>query len=845
MDKWSGAIVGERCDGSGVSSSDAISRAGVEELLQVEDGQILRASLDSHGEVSWVACADVREATRCVMATSQMSSMLKDAKRVEGYAGAIARVIAAEAHARGRAPRVLDIGAGTGLLAALSARAGAARVDAFEQWPAMAAVARAVADANGFADAVRVHAAHSSSASGTEGGRGGGSVVDAPADVIVHEIVDSALLGEGMLPALRGIFGDSQLVDPNVVAIPTRARVWAQLVRCDISAASQETARAELRAGLAYRRTDWSASCEAAPVSFPVNAERFPFTIATAPFSALVLDLSRAGVLAREADDIIEQSVIVRALEGGSPEANAVLWWWDLSLDESTTLSTAPGGATHSGGGHWVQMMVAIPGPPITPNADGYTVLAAHNDTRISFYVGHGGARVFSSKRAAALARKADANAGIPLQCVPPLIAEPQPCVCGLHRLVAFHRRWALGEGPTSSATNAALVPTLRAAIDSLLSDLLMRRQSSHTEAISAAGMADAAAPACDVAILDASEGAVLALLGASSSTFSESRPHRVHADFFTLSHSGEWAAHIAALVEENESLRVINETTRTRVILVDENAIETVSVDVLGTAKAAADDLETSHADEEGVSDADEGTYALDEAGDAEAAEEGAAEGTAVSDTPRHLPVRIDALVCDPTSFTAFSSAPLWFVVAWARRCVSSAHLRSDDAVIFPARARIVVQAAHFDCFADSFGAVGSVCGFDHAPFDAEIGARHTSRALPVPLWAERVSPASEPTVIGVVDFSGGENIDSTQFPGFTLSLSAPANSLIAWVDWELVRGGGHVVSMGPRGGLAVNAPTPHRQTAILLGKTEPAGARINAQMLVVQSGELEVRVF
>ena len=41
-------------------------------------------------------------------------------------------------------------------------------------------------------------------------------MVDAPADVIVHEIVDSALLGEGMLPALRGIFGDSQLVDPKL-----------------------------------------------------------------------------------------------------------------------------------------------------------------------------------------------------------------------------------------------------------------------------------------------------------------------------------------------------------------------------------------------------------------------------------------------------------------------------------------------------------------------------------------------------------------------------------------------------------------------------------------------------
>ena len=57
----------------------------------------------------------------------------------------------------GSQQHVLDIGSGSGLLAMMAVRAGAARVSSLEMVPAMAAVARHCIAANGFGAAIKVH----------------------------------------------------------------------------------------------------------------------------------------------------------------------------------------------------------------------------------------------------------------------------------------------------------------------------------------------------------------------------------------------------------------------------------------------------------------------------------------------------------------------------------------------------------------------------------------------------------------------------------------------------------------------------------------------------------------
>ena len=82
------------------------------------------------------------------------AAMLRDHARNAAYRQAI------EAMAPGRV--VLDIGTGSGLLAMIAARAGAARVVACEANPVVAETARRIIAANGLDHVVTVHACHSS-----------------------------------------------------------------------------------------------------------------------------------------------------------------------------------------------------------------------------------------------------------------------------------------------------------------------------------------------------------------------------------------------------------------------------------------------------------------------------------------------------------------------------------------------------------------------------------------------------------------------------------------------------------------------------------------------------------
>ena len=74
--------------------------------------------------------------------------MLRDNHRNDAYSKAITEAVREFRTTRGRAPIVLDIGAGTGLLSLIAARAGAARVIAVEMFEQMAMLASQVTSLN-------------------------------------------------------------------------------------------------------------------------------------------------------------------------------------------------------------------------------------------------------------------------------------------------------------------------------------------------------------------------------------------------------------------------------------------------------------------------------------------------------------------------------------------------------------------------------------------------------------------------------------------------------------------------------------------------------------------------
>ena len=140
--------------------------------------------------------------------------MIADTTRNGCFERAIARALSERP---GATRHVLDIGSGSGLLAMMSVRAGATRVSSLEMVPAMAAVARHVVAANGMASQISVHEVKSTDVEAEAlGGR---------AELLVCELVDNELLGEGTLTSIAD--ARRRLLAPRARVVPSGGALFA------------------------------------------------------------------------------------------------------------------------------------------------------------------------------------------------------------------------------------------------------------------------------------------------------------------------------------------------------------------------------------------------------------------------------------------------------------------------------------------------------------------------------------------------------------------------------------------------------------------------------------------
>ncbi|XP_063467686.1 protein arginine N-methyltransferase 7 isoform X10 [Symphalangus syndactylus] len=156
------------------------------------------------------------------IARSSYADMLHDKDRnVKYYQGIWAAV--SRVKNRGQKALVLDIGTGTGLLSMMAVTAGADFCYAIEVFKPMADAAVKIVEKNGFSDKIKVINKHSTEVTvGSEG--------DMPcrANILVTELFDTELIGEGALPSYE--HAHRHLVEENCEAVPHRATVYAQLV---------------------------------------------------------------------------------------------------------------------------------------------------------------------------------------------------------------------------------------------------------------------------------------------------------------------------------------------------------------------------------------------------------------------------------------------------------------------------------------------------------------------------------------------------------------------------------------------------------------------------------------
>ncbi|GAB9473328.1 hypothetical protein Gpo141_00010482 [Globisporangium polare] len=514
VDKYGGALVGEgqpdgetRAEASGLSLEETIETAAAEETVVVdvpysyyEDDDdesslvtgtsqvLLAAQLNPEaGGLMWVEHESAQAAYKNVVAMSQMTSMLRDLDRNRCYELGIKSAIARFTEHHKRAPIVLDIGTGTGLLSMFAAAHGAEHVYACEMFKPMADIAQQVTAAN-HPDKITVFALRSTDlivkTDATSEEEAARSHLPRRADMLVSELFDSILLGEAVIPIVRHAMQHLLVSEP--VIIPERATVFAQVVQ------NEEIYRMNSLHGLHLNetqarlaRSDAAWECTGAKPALPlhISAVAATNTELTAVTPVLSFDFTKpipSATNSRDGAALSYQETVVSAVASG--QVHAVVMWWTVSFDEADTIVYSTQPRAQNWQDHWVQVVFPLTSRLEVQPADALVLRAHHDDLRIWFDV------VKQEKDDSSVSsplKKSKTSSSSRVQ------TEKEPCTCGLHLVCNAERTAMLADPQRTGAFNAAIAKAVKT----------LKQQREGQE----------------LACLDISDGSLCALLAASN----------------------------------------------------------------------------------------------------------------------------------------------------------------------------------------------------------------------------------------------------------------------------------------------------------------------------------------
>lgn len=196
--KDDGGIVGlvTKSDGSDlVELGEAVLTTSAEEALICisDDGTklVFSSKIDPlSGSLKWFQNEDDDLIMQRTIGMSQMKSMLSDNDRNNVYESAIKICLENYITKSHELPSVLDIGTGTGLLAMFCTRHNAQNVIGCEMFESMASIAQDVIIKNNLQDRINIIPQKSTDI---------GLEDEDKADILVSELLDSALLGESCI----------------------------------------------------------------------------------------------------------------------------------------------------------------------------------------------------------------------------------------------------------------------------------------------------------------------------------------------------------------------------------------------------------------------------------------------------------------------------------------------------------------------------------------------------------------------------------------------------------------------------------------------------------------------
>uniref|UniRef100_A0A915BID2 Protein arginine N-methyltransferase n=3 Tax=Parascaris univalens TaxID=6257 RepID=A0A915BID2_PARUN len=305
------------------------------------------------------------------IARSGFADMLHDTQRNRMFDQAL-RAVIDEVHRRGERAHVLDIGAGTGLLSLMAARAGAERVTAVEVFKPMADCAKKIISASNYSSIIELISSRSTDLSFED--------MNAKPNIIVAEVFDTELIGEGALRTFKE--AHQKLVVKSCRVVPSSARVWILPVQSDFLTHFHRTPSQNLRTPFA--------DCPGAAAIFDVQLSQLPresIKMLSEPFIAFRFNFEDGNSI--KYDESFVHEFVVSSQ--GTSHIDALLMWWELDMDGTGehVLNTAPSwwDPNAQWRDHWMQGVYYLRKTIYVSNGQHISVRCSHDEFSMWFDV--------------------------------------------------------------------------------------------------------------------------------------------------------------------------------------------------------------------------------------------------------------------------------------------------------------------------------------------------------------------------------------------------------------------------------------------------------------------------